>query len=281
MRPSLWEAPYFNSASFGCFSSTMTCSTGKSSLFIKYWVLNQENLGQTLSLSLSQNVYLPLFRCRAVDRKDYQMINMDTDSSYMALSDDLVRCVIPDRRSEFLRDYGMWFVEPFCPVHKQSFVDFHQTNVDGASWQQQQCCKTHQLWDSRTPGKFKLEFTGETILALNAKTYICTKDSSETEKLFPYPQSVSPSTKARIDTERMQNSSKVSSKGLSKRTNKLKENDFRSVLTTTNPIRGVNTGFVRKNNVTYTYRQNKRGLTYFYGKRKVMPDGVSTTHLDL
>ena len=101
------------------------------------------------------------------------------------------------------------------------------------------------------------------------------------ERLNPHPKYASANVKARVDTERNNNSSKVSSKGLSKRTNNLKENDFRSVLTTKNSLCGTNTGFVRKDNVTYTYRQHKRGLTYFYGKRKVLDNGVSTAPLDL
>ena len=209
------------------------------------------------------------------------MINMDTDSSYMALSDELIRCVRPSVRDDFLRDYGLWFVEPFCPTHRQAFIDFHTCRDEEASWQQQECCKVHQQWDSRTPGKFKLEFTGHTILALNAKMYICTNDSSEMERLDPYPENASADDKARVDTERNATSSKVSSEGLSKRTNNLKVNDFRSVLTTKNSLCGTNTGFVRKDNATFTYRQRKRGLTHFYGKRKVLDDGVSTAPLDL
>ena len=209
------------------------------------------------------------------------MINMDTDSSYMALSDELIRCVRPNVLTEFLRDYGLWFVEPFCPAHRQSFIDFHTRRVEEASWQQKECCKVHEQWDSRTPGKFKLEFTGHSITALNAKTYICSKDSFEMERLNPYPENASDAVKARVDTERTANSSKVSSKGLSKRTNNLQENDFRSVLTTKNSLCGTNTGFIRKENATFTYRQRKRGLTYFYGKRKVLDDGVSTAPPDL
>ena len=46
-----------------------------------------------------------------------------------------------------------------------------------------------------------------------------------------------------------------------------------------------NAGFITKNTQDgpkiETYTQSKRGLSYFYAKRKVMEDGISTTHLDI
>lgn len=39
-------------------------------------------------------------------------------------------------------------------------------------------------------------------------------------------------------------------------------------------------GFKLRNNSMYTYRQIRNGLTYFYCKRKVLNDGVSTEPLD-
>ena len=39
---------------------------------------------------------------------------------------------------------------------------------------------------------------------------------------------------------------------------------------------GVNKGFRIKNNVMYTYTQNRKGLNYMYGKRVVMDDHVTT-----
>ena len=39
--------------------------------------------------------------------------------------------------------------------------------------------------------------------------------------------------------------------------------------------------FVREGGKTLTYTQTKKGLEYFYAKRRVLDDGVSTTHLDI
>jgi hypothetical protein len=35
------------------------------------------------------------------------------------------------------------------------------------------------------------------------------------------------------------------------------------------------------NHEIHTYKQKRDGLSYFYGKRKVSEDGVSTTPLDI
>ena len=196
----------------------------------------------------------------------------------MALRDEFIKCVKTDKKNSFLTNYGDWFVEPFCSNHKQDFIS-HHLSQSSHPWTQRQCCKTHQLWDSRTPGKFKLEFTGQSILALNAKTYICSKSDDELSRVVPCPKDANQETRSKIQKKRDALRSKVSSKGLSKRTNKLTDANFRHVLLTKSPVHGINTGFVRKHNKTFTYTQRKRGLGYFYGKRRVADDGVSTSHL--
>lgn len=192
-----------------------------------------------------------------IPRLDYQMINMDTDSSYVALAGDLNSLVKPELLEDFLQEYDRWYVQPYCPKHK---ADFAESVRRGTSWNTTNvCCTNYQTWDSRTPGKFKVEFQGSVICALNAKTYICQKNATQTEHA----------------------QTKLSSKGLSKKTNTLTVADYANVLNNCTPVRGINTGFLRKNNKTFTYTQMKTGLTYFYSKRKVLPDGVSTTHLDI
>ena len=44
-----------------------------------------------------------------------------------------------------------------------------------------------------------------------------------------------------------------------------------------------NAGFIKNpdEGTLLTYTQQKQGLSYFYGKRKVLGDGVTTTHLDI
>ena len=180
---------------------------------------------------------------------------MDTDSNYMALSAELLHSVKPERVMTFPREYELWMVLPYCPQHRDAFWErvARKRSVDEVT--DQPCCRQHYKHDSRTPGKFKQEFKGQAIVALNSKTYLCSESTDNGGK------------------------SKLSSKGLSKRTNKLSLDDYKTVLTTKHHKSGVNTGFVRKPNKTYTYSMIKRGLTYFYAKRRVCEDGVSTEPL--
>ena len=76
---------------------------------------------------------------------------------------------------------------------------------------------------------------------------------------------------------------KTSCKGAQQKRNKLLKEHFLDVQSTTNPHLVENAGFVRdtKNGCTKTYTQTKIGTNYIYAKRKVLADGVTTTHLDI
>lgn len=75
-------------------------------------------------------------------------------------------------------------------------------------------------------------------------------------------------------------SCKVSTKGVQK-TNKYSFDDFLSVLQAKSIKRGTNRGFVRGNKHIKQYVQHKNALTFFYAKRKILPDLVSTVPLDI
>ena len=119
------------------------------------------------------------------------------------------------------------------------------------------------------------------MVALNSKTYYCCKDETDLAREFPEPDDETEEEKlvrlAKMNKCRM----KYSSKGLNKKNHRLTFEDYLSVLDTKHRVTGVNKGFVKKNNVTYTYSQTKTGLTYFYAMCKVNEDGVSTTFLDV
>ena len=78
-----------------------------------------------------------------------------------------------------------------------------------------------------------------------------------------------------------ESSSKTSCKGTQKRRNVFSKDHFLTVLETRIPETIVNAGFVKDNLSIKTYSQKKQGLGFFYAKRKVLPDGISTTHLDI
>ncbi len=112
---------------------------------------------------------------------------------------------------------------------------------------------TFKQYDKRTPGKFKLEFEGEGMGCLNSKVYIVWG-----EKI------------------------KCSCKGTQQKRNQLGKDIFEKVLETKESHKVENAGFIRfKDGVIKTYTQVKTGMSYFYAKRKVLDDGVSTTHLDI
>ena len=124
-----------------------------------------------------------------------------------------------------------------------------------ACWEPEPCCQDAYNYDLRTPGLFKEEFTGDGIEALNSKTYYCWNDKT--------------------------NSSKYSSKGIYKSLNNFTKDTYLDVLKTKASSSGVNKGFVVKDSKTYTYEQVKTGLTYFYAKRQVGADRVSTSPIDI
>ncbi len=94
-----------------------------------------------------------------VARSDFEYIEMDTDSAYMAISapclDDIIK---PDYREEFQRGLsGMCDDVYNSPEHR---------------WLPRTCCANHAEFDKRTPGLFKKEFEGHEMVGLCSKTYV-------------------------------------------------------------------------------------------------------------
>ena len=112
---------------------------------------------------------------------------------------------------------------------------------------------TKKQYDKRTPGKYKPEFIGVGMICLNSKVYHCWGETT----------------------------TKTSCKGTQQKRNQLIKEHFLDLLNSKQPRSVENAGFIRENNKILTYTQKKKGLEYFYAKRKVLDDGVSTTHLDI
>ncbi|KAL8598698.1 hypothetical protein ACOMHN_033262 [Nucella lapillus] len=180
-----------------------------------------------------------------VNRADFQLCEMDTDSLYMALSkESLEKAVRPDLRLQFYQDWRNWFPAQACDDHHEDFVN---TKRKGKDWTPHPCCVTRQKLDKRTPGLFKLEYKGDGIVALCSKTYYCFGESD-----------------------------KFSCKGFSKRLNHLVKNNYLKVLETRVNQGGVNKSFRMDGTTVYTYQQHRNALSFFYIKRQVQEDGVST-----
>jgi hypothetical protein len=185
-----------------------------------------------------------------IDRHDFQYCEMDTDSAYLALSDEFHKVIKPELRDEFYTEYGDWFPRAACDLHRSDFVETMKKRGD---WEMEPCCRRVNKFDNRTPGLFKEEFIGEGIISLNSKTYYCWTEDG--------------------------NDDKYRSKGLSRRQNKLTKDQFVSVLQNKEVIGGENRGFTKRENKIFTYSQQRNGLTYLYAKRRVQEDDVSTTPL--
>ena len=74
---------------------------------------------------------------------------------------------------------------------------------------------------------------------------------------------------------------KFSSKGLNKDLIDEPMAKYRRVLLEQENLSSTNRGFRVMENAVHTYVQQKKGLAYFYPKRKVHADGIHTDPLDL
>ena len=189
--------------------------------------------------------------CRYVERPLYQYCEMDTDSAYIALAgesiDDLVTS---EHREHYFRNRSQWLPAECCDEHEDDYV---QTRLAGRTWTAtESCCLARKAFDKRTPGLFKVEWCGNGFIGLCSKTYYCFGSTN-----------------------------KCTTKGLNKRQNDIDKDTFLAVLTNRRSGSGVNRGFRVRDSSVMTYVQERAALTYFYPKRKVLADGLSTAPLDL
>ena len=191
------------------------------------------------------------FVARYVERPLYQYCEMDTDSAYIALAGDTIDdLVAPEHREHYFRHRSEWLPAECCDKHKGDYV---QTRLAGLPWTAtESCCLSRKAFDKRTPGLFKVEWRGDGFIGLCSKTYYCFGATD-----------------------------KYSTKGLSKRHNDIDKDKFLAVLTNRRSGGGVNRGFRVHNSSMMTYIQERAALTYFYPKRKVLEDGLTTAPLDL
>ena len=171
------------------------------------------------------------FLNKLVDRSDFNMMYMDTDSCYMAITADKLEHIIkPEMKEAYEKEKHLWLP---------------RTDT-----------KEHLKYDTRTPGLFKVEFSGDGMVALNSKVYYCLGD--------------------------LTNKDKMSSKGTQKANNSsvLKYNNFKKVLHSNVPIFVENSGMRYMNGSVVWYSTYKAGLTTKYNKRMIMSDHVSTAPLE-
>ena len=170
------------------------------------------------------------FLDKYLDRSDYEYCEMDTDSTYIAISgENIEELVKPDLREEFENDKCNWLPRT---------VQLNMRNTT-----RENCM-----------GLFKVEWEGVGIVSLCIrKTYYCFGGGKD----------------------------KFSCKGVNKKNNIINKDKYLDVLLSKRSGSGVNRGFRVLNNTMCTYVQVKNAFSYFYPKRKVLEDGVSTIPLDI
>ena len=175
------------------------------------------------------------------DDKDFEYLEMDTDSAYLALSGENLESIVkPKMQKQFVKA-----IRGRCDGEAYDATDYFLPRV---------CCDEHKAFDSRTPGLFKVEAEGVAMISLCSKTYVLKQSDGKC---------------------------KLSSKGINKEAITEPYNKYSDVLTTGEPVVSTNRGFRKHDNTIFTYAQQKRGLNYFYIKRVVLPDGVNTKPLDI
>ena len=157
-----------------------------------------------------------------LDRRDFELIQMDTDSMYFALSrEKLEDAIRPGYETQLEEEKKRWL-----------------------AWNK---------WSNREPGLFKLEKEATSGIALCSKCYHM--EDQATGK------------------------AKVSSKGVNKRQNEMRRERFERALAGDRDV-VVNRGFRMRDGSMYTYEQRKLGLSAYYDKRWVLPDGIHTEPLE-
>ena len=157
-----------------------------------------------------------------LDRWDFELIQMDTDSMYFALSRErLEDAVHPGYETQFEEEKKRWL-----------------------AWDK---------WSNREPGLFKLEKEGTHAIALCSKCYHI--------------------------KDRATDQAEVSSKGVNKRQNEMRAERFERALAGDRDV-VTNRGFRMRDGKMYTYEQRKLGLSAYYDKRWVLPDGIHTEPLE-
>ena len=180
---------------------------------------------------------------RYVERPLFQYCEMDTDSAYIALAGETIDDLITsEHREHYFRHRSEWFPAECCDED-----EYVQARLAGRAWMAtESCCFARKAFDKSTPGLFKVEWRGDGFVGLCSKTYYCFGTTD-----------------------------KCSTKGLSKRQNAI------DLLTNRRSSSGTNRGFRVHNSSMMTYVQERAALTYFYGKRIVLADGITTAPLYL
>jgi hypothetical protein len=184
----------------------------------------------------------------------YQFCEMDTDSLYLAIAGETIEDIIkPEMREEYEKDKENWFGRTDTREHKN--------------------------FDKRTPGLFKVEVSGVEFVGLSSKMYYVETDKQYREKAqadYVFIQ------KKKFDRNIDKNSPEVLKQGVKKfsakgigRNNVLSLEFYKRALFEDKVFEVENKGLRYIDGQMKKYEQKKRGLNYFYIKRRVDENRVN------
>ena len=105
-----------------------------------------------------------------VSREGFQLIQMDTDSLYMAITGLKFDYIIkPEMEKQFELERNQWF-----PSTNDEMVEVESI---GKKYK-----VSKKQFDKRTPGLFKLEWDGHAMIALPSKMYYCLSSGKSKNK---------------------------------------------------------------------------------------------------
>ncbi len=129
---------------------------------------------------------------------------------------------------------------------------------------------------------FKLEWSGRGMLQVQPKSYICFPEVTPAIAAFA-KDIINNTSLFDLESELAKNdpmqTCKRSQKGCQKRFNQYTALDFMSVLRNEKPLKATNRGFLYRQQHLYRTEINKKGPSFRYTKRVVLPDGISTIPL--
>ena len=178
------------------------------------------------------------------DRRDFELIQMDTDSFYMALSaEDFDEIIRPELKELYKDEKPKWLVT--------------------------------DEYSKRVPGLFKPEFKGERMIALTSKCYFADNGASQAGAKALRPEQ---SSELRAGAKLRGSIEKFSCKGVGRRQNNMSWERYKNALFGSLD-KVTNIGFRKKEHHIVTYEQTKLGLSAYYDKRVVHEDGIHTSCL--
>ena len=191
-------------------------------------------------------------RCNKLDEKTFEL----------EMSNKTIRLNLPMQIGYFVYQYSklrmLEFYYAYIALSADTLEEVmkpdqrHVYDIVRKNWFPRTDTPEHAAYDKRTPGLFKEEYSGDGMIALCSKTYYC-----------------------------LGKEDKFSCKVINKRTNQITKEKYMDDLLSKKSVSSTNGGFRSMDNQVFTYSQKRTGFSYFYPKRIVLADGVSTAPLEI